>query len=64
MCIRVRNIGWATGDFGTILHTTNGGETWDLQDTGNSTTLKAIGAAGEGHCLAAGEWGLVLGITK
>jgi photosystem II stability/assembly factor-like uncharacterized protein len=31
--------GWAVGDSGTIIHTTNGGSNWDLQ---NSNTLNEI----------------------
>jgi len=30
------NTGWAVGDFGTILKTTDGGETWQKQNTGST----------------------------
>jgi photosystem II stability/assembly factor-like uncharacterized protein len=34
--------GWAVGDFGTILHTDNGGETWKNQSTVCNTSLQGV----------------------
>ena len=36
------NDGWASGRWGTILHTTDGGATWRKQDSGTRYTLVAI----------------------
>ena len=32
-------VGWAVGEFGTILKTANGGTTWTLQSSGTTNTL-------------------------
>ena len=34
--------GWAAGEDGTILHTTDGGLTWSPQDAGTSEGLTAL----------------------
>lgn len=34
--------GWACGDDGTILHTTNGGAQWTLQSSGTTVNLNAV----------------------
>ncbi|MCK4256794.1 T9SS type A sorting domain-containing protein, partial [candidate division WOR-3 bacterium] len=34
--------GWAAGDSGTILHTADGGETWDVQTSGTGLCLRGI----------------------
>ena len=54
--------GWAAGHWGTILHTTDGGETWTLQRTDTTTDrpLFAIHAADASHIVAAGLWSLVV----
>src|SRR6185295_19966287 len=31
--------GWVVGGFGVVLHTTNGGQSWDLQDVGSDADL-------------------------
>ena len=36
------NIGWVCGLFGTILKTTDGGETWAAQTSGTTTNLSSI----------------------
>ena len=57
-----KNIGWAAGHWGTILKTTDGGETWTLQrsDTGTDRPLFAVLAIDPGHAVAVGLWSLVL----
>jgi len=37
------NNGWAVGAGGTILHTTNGGDTWSEQDSGTDNTPPLLG---------------------
>ncbi len=34
--------GWATGHSGTVLHTTDGGETWEYQESGTQSTLRDV----------------------
>lgn len=34
--------GWACGDWGTIVHTRDGGQTWESQESGTEATLSAI----------------------
>ena len=36
------SMGWAVGDSGTILHTSNGGETWSYQESGTTANLNSI----------------------
>ena len=55
-----KQTGWAVGDFGTLLYTSDGGQTWAREKTGASTTLRAIDGVNK-HCLAVGDWGLILG---
>jgi len=37
-----RNDGWACGRWGTMLHTADGGKTWEYQKTGTDYTLSSI----------------------
>ena len=57
-----KSIGWAAGHWGTILKTTDGGETWILQRTDTSTDrpLFAVHAIDAGHAVAVGLWSFVL----
>jgi photosystem II stability/assembly factor-like uncharacterized protein len=54
----------ACGDFGTVVHTTDGGKTWKRENTGTSTNLFRISACktedGSNYCWAVGEWGLII----
>jgi hypothetical protein len=36
------NLGWAVGDSGTIIHTTDGGENWNSQTSGRTDALRSI----------------------
>ena len=47
-------VGWAVGDRGTILHTRDGGETWDLQPAPTVGRLESI-------CFVGGEDGWIVG---
>jgi len=37
-----RNNGWAVGDSGTIIHTDNGGNTWEYQQSGTQNDLRDV----------------------
>lgn len=53
---------WVCGENGTILHTTNGGQTWETQNSGTTYTLRSIAfweSAG-GPVVAVGENGTIL----
>src|SRR5262249_36885838 len=41
--------GWAVGDNGTILHTNDGGRSWDLQSSGRSSELHSIYFTNDQH---------------
>ena len=47
------NSGWAVGETGRILHTTDGGETWTVQASGVSASLTCVHAASP-TCVRAG----------
>jgi len=36
------NTGWAVGDFGAILKTTDGGTSWTLQSSGTTNDLESV----------------------
>ena len=48
------NIGWAVGDSGIILHTTNGGQEWIIQISGTTTSLSDISFIDHNNGLAVG----------
>jgi len=52
--------GWITGSGGTILHTADGGTTWDFQETGVNETLNAVHFTDDGNGWACGEKGTIL----
>lgn len=54
--------GWAAGHWGTILHTTDGGENWTLQrtDTATDRPLFSIHFSDVRHGVAVGLWSLLL----
>ena len=56
--------GWAVGDSGTILKTTNGGETWTSQTSGATTSLKAVSAVSTSVAWIAGGGGAILKTTN
>ena len=37
-----RNEGWAVGDAGVVLHTIDGGQTWERQSTGGRASLRSV----------------------
>jgi photosystem II stability/assembly factor-like uncharacterized protein len=56
--------GWAAGEYGTILHSTDGGLTWENQEFGNTDNLLAIAAASPQLLWAVGDNGTILHTTN
>ena len=54
------NNGWACGRWGSIFHTSDGGKTWDKQESGVDYTLGAICFADEKHGWAVGDEGVII----
>jgi photosystem II stability/assembly factor-like uncharacterized protein len=48
--------GWAVGNFGTIIHTTNGGTTWITQTSGTTNDLLGISFADANNGAASGGY--------
>ncbi|MDH7514699.1 MAG: YCF48-related protein [Bacteroidota bacterium] len=56
-------IGWAVGNAGIIVRTTNGGATWETQESSVYSFLRGVKAIGPTTALAAGDDGVVLSTT-
>ena len=54
------NTGTVVGSFGTILHTTDGGQTWIPQTSGTTDQLRAVSFADANNGTIVGESGLIL----
>ena len=46
---------WAVGNYGSIYHTTNGGQTWDTRDSGTKLPLFSVDFVDATHGWAAGK---------
>jgi photosystem II stability/assembly factor-like uncharacterized protein len=57
-------IGYAVGDNGTILKTTDGGTTWALQSSGTTNPLRDISFISENIGTVVGEFGTILRTTN
>ncbi|MFC1547268.1 YCF48-related protein [Candidatus Neomarinimicrobiota bacterium] len=55
------SVGWIVGFNGTILHTTDGGDTWAPQTSGTTLDLYGVHFRNVWHGWAVGENGIVLG---
>ena len=55
--------GWAVGDGGRILHTTDGGSTWSQETSGSASTLASVWFTGTTEGWVAGGSGTVLHTT-
>ena len=56
--------GWAVGDKGTILHTEDGGQSWEAQSSGTTNDLRSIFGTSDGAQLwAVGDKGTILHYT-
>ncbi len=56
--------GWVAGHHGIILHTTDGGVTWSLMNSGSAVQIYDLGMAGGSFSLAACQNGYVLRTTN
>jgi photosystem II stability/assembly factor-like uncharacterized protein len=56
--------GWAAGDSGTILSTSNGGNNWERQTTNYTTPLLSISFCDESNGWAVGDYGIILKTTN
>ncbi len=52
--------GWASGRWGCILHTGDGGKTWVRQNTGTDLTLSSVFFMDSKHGWAVGEEGIII----
>ena len=55
--------GWAVGRWGTVLHTTDGGQTWGRQQTGLTYTLTAVNFIDARNGWAVGDEGTIVHTT-
>lgn len=55
-----RNDGWACGRWGTVLHTADGGKTWEYQKTGTDYTLSSIYFGDSKNGWAVGDEGIII----
>lgn len=52
--------GWAVGNYGTILHTDNGGVNWEIRSSGTKNNLNSLSFVGDNEAWIAGDNGLIL----
>jgi len=52
--------GWASGRWGCILHTADGGKTWERQNTRTDLTLSSVFFVDPKHGWAVGEEGIII----
>src|SRR5205807_4289686 len=57
------NTGTATGDNGTIIRTTDGGNSWAIQSSGTTNTLYAVSFTDADHGTAVGGGGTIVKTT-
>ena len=58
------NTGWACGDGGTIIRTTNGGLNWTVTPTQTKQSIRSVFFVNENTGFAAGLYGTVLTSTN
>ncbi len=51
---------WAVGPVGAVIHSADGGETWENQSLGRDVTLNGVSFASDTEGWAAGEFGSIL----
>ncbi|MBK9985237.1 MAG: hypothetical protein IPP15_23305 [Saprospiraceae bacterium] len=56
--------GWAAGENGTILKTTNGGTNWSLQTSGTTSTIRSIFFLDASNGWACGDEGTIITTTN
>src|SRR6266513_2450636 len=57
------NTGTVVGEYGTIVRTTNGGNSWTVQVSGTTQALWAVSFKDSNKGTAVGEGGIILGTT-
>jgi len=57
------NIGWAVGDYGTILYSDNGGASWVLQNSGTKNPLYSVYFTDAYNGWVVGLYGTILHTT-
>ena len=57
------NHGWAVGDSGIVIATTDGGTTWSTQNSGTTTSLRGAQFTDTNHGWAVGDSGIVIATT-
>lgn len=55
--------GWIVGNNGVILHTQNGGSSFEIQESGTKANLYAITYDGENNLWVVGSPGIILKLT-
>jgi len=63
-CFSDQNNGWLVGKLGIILHTTNGGKTWSVQQSGKKLHLYDVSFCNANDGLAVGENGFIIHTTN
>jgi len=59
-----RNNGWAVGAAGMIIHTSNGGTNWDVQNSNTTNYLYSVKAISATTAIVTGEMGIILRTTN
>src|SRR5215211_3461476 len=57
------NTGTVVGEYGTIVRTTDGGNSWTIQASGTTQTLWAVSFTDANNGTAVGEGGTIVGTT-
>ena len=57
------NTGTVVGEYGTIVRTTDGGNSWTIQASGTTQTLWAVSFTNANNGTAVGEGGTIVGTT-
>jgi photosystem II stability/assembly factor-like uncharacterized protein len=55
--------GWAVGNYGAIYHTSTGGQSWDVRDSGTKSPLFSVSFADASHGWAVGKSAEILATT-
>lgn len=63
-CFPDENNGWMVGKMGIILHTTNGGKTWCVQQSGNKLHLYDVSFCNANDGWSVGENGFIIHTTN
>ncbi len=56
VCFATHEVGWAVGDYGTILSTRDGGQKWTVQESPVTCVLRQVGCLNEKTAWVAGGW--------